>query len=62
MGKIILEIIILMIIAIGVISIFDARNISKRYFSNSDRNSSVRLLRICGFILSLIGVFIIYVL
>ena len=61
MGKIILEIIILMIIAIGIIGIFDARNISKRYFSNSDRNSSVRLLRICGFILSLIGVFIIYV-
>ena len=61
MGKIIVEIVGLIVIAMGVIAIYDARIISKNFFSNSDKNSSVKLLRICGLILALIGAYIIYI-
>ena len=60
MVKMILKIIGLVIVALGVIEIYDARSLSKNIFSYSDRNTSVKLLRICGFIMSIAGSIIIY--
>ena len=60
MIKIMIEIIGLLIVAIGVIEIYDARSLSKKVFSYSDRNTAVKLLRICGYIMSIAGLIIIY--
>ena len=38
MGKIILEIIGLLIVVLGIIMIFDARYLTKRFFSFGDQN------------------------
>jgi hypothetical protein len=55
------KIVLLILVAIGIITIYDARSLSKKFFSNSDRNSSVILLRIVGFIISIVAGIIIYV-
>lgn len=60
MAVLIIKIIGLIIVAIGVISICDARDLSKKFFSNSDKNSSAMILRITGFIIAIIGAFIVY--
>ena len=51
----ILKLIGLIIIAISVVCIYDARKITKKFFSTSDTNSAVRSLKIAGFIVSIIG-------
>ena len=60
MGVVRVKIVALIIISIGVISIFDARDLSKKFFSNSDINTSAVILRIVGFAISMIGAGIIY--
>ena len=60
MGILIIKIIGLIIIALGVIAICDARILSKKFFSNSDKNSSAKLLRVFGFLVAIIGTFIVY--
>lgn len=60
MGVLIIKIIGLIIVSIGVIGICDARDLSKKFFSDSDKNSSSMILRITGFIISIIGAFVIY--
>lgn len=45
---------------IGVISIFDARTLSKKLFSFGDQNGAVAVLKIVGFIVSIIGAIIVY--
>ncbi len=59
--KILIQIISLIIVAIGVVMIYDARKLSKKWFSYEDRNSVVRILKIVGFILSVIGAIIIII-
>lgn len=60
MGALIIKIIGLIIITIGVISICDARDLAKKFFSNSDKNNSTKILRIAGFLIAIIGACIIY--
>lgn len=60
MGVLIVKIIGLIIVAIGVISICDARDLSKKFFSDSDKNSSAMILRISGFIIAIIGGIAVY--
>lgn len=60
MGAIIVKIIGLIIIALGVIGIYDARLLSQKFFSDSDKNNSTKTLRVVGFIISLIGAIIVY--
>lgn len=60
MGAIIVKIIGLIIIAIGVIWIYDARILSKKFFSSSDKNTSTKVLKILGFIIAIIGAIIVY--
>lgn len=52
---IIIKIIALIIMAIGVIMIYDARKLSEKWFSFGDRNASTRTLKIVGFIVAIIG-------
>ncbi len=60
MGKIILMIVALLIIAFGVVCIFDARVITKKMFSFGDQNEGSMGLKILGFILAIIGAFLFY--
>lgn len=60
MGALILKIIGLIIIAIGVIWIYDARILSKKFFSNSDKRTSIKVLKIFGFIIAVIGAIVVY--
>lgn len=60
MITIIIKIIALIVVSIGIISICDARDLSKKFFSDSDKNSSATILRVSGFIISIIGALIIY--
>lgn len=57
--KIVIQIISLIVIAIGVIMIYDARKLSEKWFSFGDRNSIVKILKIIGFIISIVGALII---
>lgn len=47
------------IIMIGIILIYDARLITKKLFSFGDQNEAVLLLKITGFIISVVGGFLI---
>ncbi len=51
----ILDLIGIIIIAIGVVCIYDARNLTKKFFSTSDTNSATRTFKIVGFVISMIG-------
>lgn len=50
----------LILSVVGVILIYDARDISKRVFGFGDQNESSAGLKILGFIIAIIGVLIIY--
>ena len=43
------------IIMLGIIFIYDARQITKKIFSNSDQNGATDAFKIIGFIMSAIG-------
>ena len=51
----ILNLIGIIIIAIGVVCVYDARNLTKKFFSTSDTNSETKTFKIVGFIISMIG-------
>lgn len=55
MYNIFLKIICLTIVLIGVILIYDARLLTKRFFSFGDQNEGTSGLKILGFIISIIG-------
>ena len=60
MIQVILRLIGIIIVLIGVIMIYDARIITKRFFGFGDQNEGSSGLKILGFIISIIGGFIIY--
>jgi len=53
--RIIIKIIGLILVLAGVIFIFDARNLGKKWFSFGDRNEAAKTLKIIGFIIGIIG-------
>ena len=53
--NIIIKIVALIVVALGVVMIYDARKLSKKWFSFGDRNDSTRILKIIGFIISIIA-------
>ncbi len=55
MGKVIILLIAVIIIMFGVMAIYDARKIAITRFSDGETNSSVKLLKVAGFIASFIG-------
>ena len=59
-GKAILLLIGLVITTIGVILIYDARVLTKKLFGFGDQNEGTNGLKILGFILSIVGLLIVY--
>lgn len=60
MGQIILSIVAIILVAIGVVCIFDARVITKKVFSFGDQNEGSLGLKILGFMITMIGALIFY--
>lgn len=60
MGKLILEIIGLLIAILGIIMIFDARYLTKRFFSFGDQNEASLGFKILGFVIAIVGGLIIF--
>ena len=54
-----IKLLIAVIFAISTLLVFDTRNIVKRYFMNEDRNKTVFRLRILGYILIIISIFLV---
>lgn len=61
MEKIIFTLIGLIISAISVVMIYDARVIATNMFSSNETNETTRILKIVGFVVLLIGLGIIYI-
>ncbi len=51
----IINLIGLIVIAIGVVFIYDARKLTKRFFSSSDANTATKTFKIVGFAITIIG-------
>ena len=60
MGKVVLLLIGLVIAMLGVIMIFDARYLTKRFFGFGDQNEATAGLKILGFIIAIVGAIIVY--
>ena len=60
MVHLILKIIGLIIASLGIIMIFDARYLTKRFFGLGDQNQATLGFKIFGFIISIIGALIVY--
>ena len=60
MLQIILKLIAVIMLLIGVILIYDARIITKRFFGFGDQNEATTGLKIVGFIIAIIGGIILY--
>ncbi len=48
------------LVIIGVIFIYDARIITKRFFGFGDQNDAVKGMKVLGLVISLIGGLVIY--
>lgn len=55
MINVIIKIILLLVILTGVILIYDARILTKNFFSFGDQNEGASGLKILGFVISIIG-------
>ena len=55
------KIIALMFILIGVVLVYDARLLSDKWFGFGDQNEGAAGLKILGFLFSIIGAIILYV-
>ena len=60
MIKAILLIIGLIIAMLGVIMIFDARLLTKRFFGFGEQNEASAGLKILGFVIAIVGALIVY--
>lgn len=60
MFQLIIKLIGLIMVLGGVILIYDARIITKRFFGFGDQNEGSNGLKILGFILAIVGALIIY--
>lgn len=58
--KVISALISFIVIMLGVIMIFDARKLTKKWFSFHDQNEGSKWLKIGGFILAIIGILVLY--
>lgn len=60
MFQVIIKLIAIVMVLIGVIMIYDARILTKKFFGFGDQNEASSGLKILGFILAVIGGLIIY--
>ena len=53
-----MKILLVILMAIGVTAIYDAREITKKYFATQDQNNMTLVIKIIGFLISIIsGIF-----
>ena len=55
-----IKIVLLIIIAICVTVIYDARKIVEKYFSSTINNKQIKLMKIVSFVIAIVSAFIIY--
>lgn len=60
MVKAILVIVGILVVLLGTIMIFDARSLTKKWFSFGDQNEATSGFKILGFIICIIGALLIY--
>ncbi len=60
MAEIVLKIIGLILVTSGVILIYDARSITKKFFSFGDQNDASLGLKLLGYLIGIIGGLILY--
>ena len=60
MGQIILKLIGAILLLIGIILIYDARIITKKFFGFGDQNEGSTGLKLIGFIIAIVGGIIMY--
>lgn len=60
MVQLIIRIIALVMVLAGIIMVYDARIITKKFFGFGDQNEASSGLKILGFILAIIGGLILY--
>ena len=60
MFQIIMKLIAVLMLLVGVILIYDARIITKKFFGFGDQNEATSGLKILGFIIGIIGGLILY--
>lgn len=60
MGKLVIGIIGLLIVVLGIIMIFDARYLTKRFFSFGDQNDATLGFKILGFVIAIAGALIFF--
>jgi len=60
MFQIIIKLLAALMLLFGIILIYDARLLTKRYFSFGDQNEASSGLKILGFIITIIGGLIFY--
>lgn len=60
MFQIIVKLIALIMIFVGVVLLYDARIITKKFFGFGDQNEGSQGLKILGFIIAIIGGFILF--
>ena len=58
--KVISALISFIVIMIGVIMIFDARKLTKKWFSFHDQNEGSKWFKIGGFVLAIIGILVLF--
>ena len=46
-----MKLFLIIMIALGVTAIYDARRITNQYFSNQDQNKMVNVLKVIGFLI-----------
>ena len=60
MFQVIIKLIAIIMVLIGVIMVYDARILTKKFFGFGDQNQAAWGLKILGFIILIIGALIIY--
>lgn len=55
-----IKIVLLIIIAICVTIIYDARKITEKYFSSTINNKQIKLMKVVSFIIAIVAAFILY--
>lgn len=60
MLQVIIKIIAVLLLLLGVVMIYDARVITKRFFGFGDQNEASNGLKILGFVIAIMGGLILY--
>lgn len=60
MLQVIIKLIGVVLVLLGIVLVYDARMLTKKFFSFGDQNDASQGLKILGFILAIVGGLIVY--